>query len=113
LLLNVKYEKLNHRQMKNLEIHIKQFLALVALSFTHLMVLAQDTASSSTVTSSSRTTTTSETWYAEPWAWALGAVVLIIIIVAITRSGGGSSSSGARGTKDKVSVTKEVTREDV
>ena len=47
-------------------------------------------------------------WYAQPWVWVVGAAVLIIIIVLLTRGSGGRSA----GTTDKVTYTKQVTRED-
>jgi hypothetical protein len=83
----------------------KFIVASIMLSFISAVAMAQD----STVTSHSTVTTTQTTWYAEPWAWALGAAILIIIIVALTR-GGGSSRNG--GTVDKVTYTKKVSRED-
>lgn len=82
----------------------KFIVASIMLSFISAVAMAQD----STVTTHSTTTTTETTWYAEPWAWALGAAILIIIIVALTRSGG---SSGG-GSVDKVTYTKKVSRED-
>ena len=85
----------------------KLIVASALLSFMSAVAMAQDTAT----TSSSHTTvtTTETTWYAEPWAWALGAAILIIIIIALTR-GGGSSKNG--GTVDKVTYSKKVERED-
>ena len=47
-------------------------------------------------------------WYASPWVWVVGAAVFIILLVALTSGGRSRSSSG---TKDKVTVTKTVSRD--
>ena len=85
----------------------KNFVALVLLTFISTMAWAQDSAATSTTTSSSQVTTET-TSFVEPWVWVVGAAVLIIIIVLLTRGSGGRSA----GTTDKVTYTKQVTRED-
>ncbi len=75
----------------------KAFLTGWILLLSHQVLLAQNEVSSKVVT----TTTTSKTWYAEPWAWALGAGVIILLLVIFSRRG---SSSPDR--VEQVTVTK-------
>jgi hypothetical protein len=97
-------------KMKNLILTTAHKFSIVLLVLTNLsmLVFAQDSTASSTTTSSSRVTTET-TSFVEPWVWVVGAAVLIILIVLLTR---GSSSSRAAATRDKVTYTKEVSRED-
>lgn len=94
--------------MKNLSIAgYKNWLALVVLTIISTITWAQDSTATST-TSTSTNVTTETTSFVEPWVWVVGAAVLIILIVLLTR-GSGSKSAG---TTDKVTYTKQVTRED-
>lgn len=94
--------------MKNLSIAgYKNFVAILTLAFISTTVWAQDSTATSTK-STSTNVTTETTSYVEPWVWVVGAAVLIILIVLLTR-GSGSRSAG---TTDKVTYTKQVTRED-
>lgn len=96
--------------MKNLNIvtTYKSIVTFVILSMISTMTWAQDSTVTGT-TSSSTKVTTETTSYVEPWVWVVGAAVLIVIIVLLTR---GNSSSKAAGTTDKVTYTKEVSKED-
>ena len=76
---------------------------LVLASMVNTLTYAQDEVSSKVV----KTTTTTNTWYAEPWVWVVGAAVLILILVALMRGGG---SSGADRT-ERVTVTKTTSTE--
>ncbi|HXI01040.1 MAG TPA: hypothetical protein VNI52_12290 [Sphingobacteriaceae bacterium] len=97
--------------MKNLNITstYKSIVALFMLSIVTTMAWAQDSTASSTTSSSSRVTTETTTGV-EPWVWVVGAAVLIVIIVLLTRGSGGSKVVADR--TDKVTYTKEVSKED-
>ena len=81
----------------------KQAFMLSILTVATALVWAQD----STVTAITTTTAKSETqtWYTEPWVWAVGAGVLILLIVALVKANNGGDSSTTSRT-DKVTVTK-------
>lgn len=87
--------------------NIKFYSAKVSLFFTTLLLsaisFAQDTTLATTTTTSSATST-EKTWYTEPWAWVLGAIVLIAIIILASRG------SGTKTSADKVTVTRTVDR---
>lgn len=66
------------------------YLALLSL-FVSVSAFAQENGVQVDVT---RTETTSATnWYANPWAWIVGAAIFILLFAAILR--GGSSRSDA------------------
>ena len=73
----------------------KFFLALVLFTTGSMYVFAQDSGGSSS-TSVTTTHTESQTWYAQPWVWVVGAALFIIILVALLRGN----------TTERVSVTK-------
>jgi hypothetical protein len=83
-------------------VYLRQTALLVMLTFSQIIVWAQD--STTTAVSTSTTSTTSETWYAEPWVWIVGGAVLLLLIVALTRGNKGDRS----GRTDRVTVTKSV-----
>lgn len=83
--------------MKTSKQTLKAVITGWVLLLSHQLLLAQDEVSSKVVT----TTTSTKTWFAEPWAWALGAGVLILLIVIFTRRG----SSGPDRV-EQVTVTK-------
>ncbi|MEP6712608.1 MAG: hypothetical protein ABJA37_09345 [Ferruginibacter sp.] len=80
----------------------KGLYLLLSTLFINAAIFAQDSTMTATTTTTSQSTT-EKTWYMQPWAWVVGAVILVLIIVAISK--GGSSST------DKVTVTKSVTRD--
>src|SRR5687768_4599038 len=84
---------------------LKSFITLLVFNFIQLVVMAQDTASSSTTTTSVTTEQTTE-WYTSPWVWVIGAAVFILLLVALMRW-----NSGRTGGSDKVTVTKTVRRD--
>jgi len=79
----------------------KQAFMLSVLSVANALARAQD----STVKAMTTTTEKSETqtWYTEPWVWAVGAAVLILLVVALVKS---NSNGGNTSRTDKVTVTK-------
>ncbi len=81
----------------------KQFygslITMAILTLIQAVVFAQD---SSTTSSTTTTSTSTQTATIQPWVWIVGGIVLLIIIIALLRG---------RGSKDKVVVTKETTRE--
>lgn len=79
------------------------FLSFV-LSILAFAAFAQDS-TGTTTTHSSSTTTTTQSWYMEPWAWIVGAIVLVILLISLFR---GSSS----GKTDSVTYTKTVKRDE-
>jgi fucose permease len=96
--------------MKDLNISsaCKNIAALLTLTLISTITWAQDSTATSATSSSSKVTTET-TSYVEPWVWVVGAAVVIIIIILLTR---GSGKSRAAGTTDKVTYTKQVSRED-
>ncbi|CAN5224401.1 hypothetical protein BH09BAC2_BH09BAC2_10650 [soil metagenome] len=97
----------------------KSIAAIFILSMLQVMTYAQDSSGNSSgtsgstsggSTSSSTTSTLTEqhTWYGQPWVWIIGGAVLLLIIIALV-SGGGNKT--ARGTTDRVTYTKKVTKE--
>lgn len=77
----------------------KYYFFLFIVFLNNLVVLAQDSTTSSVSTTATSTTETN-TWYTETWVWVAGAMVGILLIIALIRSSGNS------GRTDKVTVTK-------
>ena len=79
----------------------KLSLTVLALFASVIYVLAQDASggSSSSVTT---THTESQTWYAQPWVWIVGAAVFILLLVALVSS-----------NRRDVTVTKTTTESDI
>lgn len=86
---------------------LKYRLTTLSLAmFTAITAMAQEeggAASSVSVNKTTTTTTTgmSETWYTEPWALILGAVVFILLLAAII----GGSRSRSRSTTTTTGTT--------
>jgi len=79
---------------------MKVFLAVFAFFTGTFFVLAQDgETSSSTKVTTTRTET--QSWYAEPWVWVVGAAVFIIILVALLR---GNSTVTKRTTVERSDI---------
>jgi amino acid transporter len=90
---------------------LKNFFALFMLCLFQVVLLAQDsgsTSSSTTKTDVKITSETSDTWYTQPWVWIVGAAVLILLLVALLRGGGGSDRGTTASRTDKVTVTKST-----
>ena len=71
---------------------VRNFITILMLSLIQTALWAQENGGSGTTSSGGSTTstktsvtTTSDTWYAQPWVWVVGAAVFIIILVAIIR----------------------------
>ena len=78
----------------------KVSLTVLALFASVIYVLAQDASgSSSSVTT---THTESQTWYAQPWVWIVGAAVFILLLVALVSN-----------NRRDVTVTKTTTESDI
>ena len=88
-------------------IRFKSLITLLIFNFVQLVVLAQDSTSSSSTTTSVTTEQTTD-WYTSPWVWVIGAAVFILLLVALMRGNSGRASTGA---SDKVTVTKTVRRD--
>jgi hypothetical protein len=88
----------------------KNFIILLVFSFMQLVVLAQDSGSSSTTSTTKTSVSTEQTteWYTSPWVWVIGAAIFILLLVALLR---GNSSRASAGTTDKTTVTKTVRRD--
>ena len=90
----------------------KFWITLLIFNFVQIVLLAQDSGSTSTTeTRSSTKISISEegNWYASPWVWVIGAAVFILLLVALTRGGGRDRTDTGR--TDKVTVTKQVRRD--
>jgi hypothetical protein len=113
------------KQLTRIADGYKNMVTLFILLFLQVTAWAQDSTGGSTSSGSSgggsvsgsssgssSTTTSSSTqaandWYTQPWVWVVGGIILLLIIIALSR--GGRSS---RGTTDRVTYTKRVTKED-
>lgn len=60
------------------------YLALLGL-FINVSAFAQENGLKVDITKSETTTATN--WYANPWAWVVGAAIFILLFAAILRSG--------------------------
>ena len=89
---------------QTLQISLRKISLFCLFTFMTALAFAQDSTVSSTTTSTS--TTTEKTWYMQPWAWVVGAIILILIIVLAARGGGDKT-----GNSDSVTVKRTVTRE--
>ncbi|MEJ7611114.1 MAG: hypothetical protein WKF88_08045 [Ferruginibacter sp.] len=89
---------------QTLQNSFKKISSFCLFTLMTAVAFAQDSSVTSTTTSTS--STTEQTWYMQPWAWVVGAIILILIIVLAARGGGDKS-----GNSDSVTVKRTVTRE--
>lgn len=91
-------------------VSLKMFFALLIFNGMQLVLLAQDSTSTSTTSSNTRIDMSEGgEWYTSPWVWVIGAAVFILLLIALLRGGGNKHTDATR--TDKVTVTKTV-RED-
>lgn len=69
------------KQLLNISLASKKFLAIGALFFFQSLLQAQD----KTVDVNLNLDKGGDDWYAQPWLWVVGVAVFIIIIVALVR----------------------------
>jgi hypothetical protein len=85
---------------------VQRIVLLVLFTMCQVLLLAQDTTSTTkvTVTNEGKTVTTNE-WYTQPWVWVVGGAVFLIILIALLR--GGSSTSNKEVSRTTVIKDKE------
>lgn len=69
-------------------------LLTLLLGFFALQISAQESGgASSTNVTTTTSTATSQTWYASPWVWVVGAAVFILLLVALLNNRGRDRSA--------------------
>ena len=60
---------------------MKIFLTVIAFLTADIFLLAQDNSGSAKSTTVTTTHTETQTWYAQPWVWIVGAALFILLLV--------------------------------
>ena len=97
--------------MKNLLKTMNWKMLITLLVFTVLQTVLWAQEPGSTTTSTKKVDVTvenTESWYASPWVWVIGAAVFILLLVALLGGGRGRTTDGS---SDRVTVTKTVERD--
>jgi apolipoprotein N-acyltransferase len=90
-------------------LNLKMLVTLIIFTAIQTVLWAQDAENTTTSTKKVDVSVeNTETWYASPWVWVIGAAVFILLLVALL-SGGRSRSTSA--SSDRVTVTKTVERD--
>jgi hypothetical protein len=74
--------------MKNvtrLSTYVKTLIALIMLSFSQTLVLAQDKKVDIDISTDSGG---GGDWYTRPWVWIVGGAIFLLLLVALLRGGG-------------------------
>jgi hypothetical protein len=87
----------------------KMWFSIILCNLVAVMLMAQDntTGGSSETKSVDISVNKTESWYASPWVWIIGAAVFILILVALLSGGSSRRTVGS----DRVTVTKTVERD--
>lgn len=84
---------------------IKMIFSLLMLNLLQLAAWAQEE-TTTTTRKVDIEVSNSESWYAAPWVWIVGAALFILLLVALIGGGRRSSASG-----DRVTYTRTVERD--
>jgi hypothetical protein len=80
---------------RNIVLNTQRAILAFLFSIIQIVLVAQD---SNTTTTKTTTTKTTTTWYTEPWVWVVGGAVLIIVLVALLRGNSSSNTEVSRTT---------------
>jgi len=97
--------------MKNAlkSLNVKMLVTLLIFTAIQTVLWAQDPENTTTSTKKVDVSVEStESWYASPWVWVIGAAVFILLLVALL---GGGRSRTTDSSSDRVTVTKTVERD--
>jgi hypothetical protein len=105
-----KIYKIKKTIMKSLQQNWRMWFSIIVCNLVAVMLMAQDNTgggSTSETKSIDISVNKTESWYASPWVWVIGAAVFILILVALLSGGSRSKTVGS----DRVTVTKTVERD--
>ena len=88
-------------------LNVKRLVTLIIFTAMQTVLWAQEAENTTTSTKKVDVSVeNTQTWFASPWVWVIGAAVFILLLVALLSGGRGGSASS-----DRVTVTKTVERD--